>query len=218
MLLPCVRRGIAPMMTCSPNETYGGWKLVDPTPDEAKLLGAEGDYLAEGIDHEEAEEVLERLSKNGVLNARQAIEAANEAFSEGVSPVFPPDVGTEGFDKVILENDATDERLRIQSTWSKMVFGDVGGINGSCASYPNMSRESICTYTDGGVKDPKNKWFATAAFGIWTPVISKLEDGSGGEVELTHSSIDVDGFRQWASLPGQRCSSTRVETACAVVA
>ena len=54
-LLPCVRIGIAPMMTCSPMETYWGWKLVNPTPDEAKLLGAVGDYLAEGIDHEEAE-------------------------------------------------------------------------------------------------------------------------------------------------------------------
>ena len=30
MLLPCVRRGIAPMMRCSPMETYWGWKLLDP--------------------------------------------------------------------------------------------------------------------------------------------------------------------------------------------
>ena len=63
MLLPCVRRGIAPMMTCSPQETFWGWKLVEPTPGEAKLLGAEGDYQAHGIDHEEVEKVLTRISK-----------------------------------------------------------------------------------------------------------------------------------------------------------
>ena len=134
----------------------------------------EGDYLAHGIDHEEAEKVLVRISKNGVLNARQAIEAAKEAFSGGVSPVFPPDVDTEGCDKVILENDVTEERLRNQSTWTKLVFEDDRGKNENHASYLSKPRESICTYTDGGLKDPKNKWLATAGFGIWAPGISKL--------------------------------------------
>ena len=83
------------MMTCSPNETYWGWKLIDPTPEEAKLLGASGDYLAEGIDHEEAKKDLERISKYALLNARQAMESAKGAFSEGISPVFPPDVTVE---------------------------------------------------------------------------------------------------------------------------
>ena len=119
---------------------------------------------------------------------------------------------------VLLENDATEERLRNQSTWTKLVFGSDSGTNGNCASYLSRPRETICTYTDGGVKDPKNKWLATVGFGIWTPGVSKLEDGSGGDVLLTHSSSDDDGLRQWASLPGQRCSSTRVETASAVVA
>ena len=32
-----------------------------------------------------------------------------------------------------------------------------------------MPRESIDTYTDGGVENPTNKWLATAGFGIWTP-------------------------------------------------
>ena len=58
MLLPCVRRDIAPMMSCSPKETFWGWKLDEPTPGEANLLGAEGDYLAPGIDHNEVEEIL----------------------------------------------------------------------------------------------------------------------------------------------------------------
>ena len=83
------------MMTCSPKETYWGWKLLDPSPEEAKLLGAAGDYLAHGIDHDEVEEVLTRISRDGTLNARQAMEAAKGAFSEGVSPVFPPDVAAD---------------------------------------------------------------------------------------------------------------------------
>ena len=92
MLLPCCRRGIAPMMNCSPKATYWGWKLQDAGADVAKLLGVEGDYIAQGIDAAEAEEVLERISKHGMLNARQAVEAAKGSFREGVTPAFPPDV------------------------------------------------------------------------------------------------------------------------------
>ena len=36
-------------------------------------------------------------------------------------------------------------------------------------------------------------------------------------MELTHKANDEEGLRQWASLPGQRCSSTRTELAAAVV-
>ena len=100
MLLPCVRRGIAPMMTCSPLETYWGWKLLDPTPEEAKLLGVAGDYQAHGIDHEDVKKVLTMLSKEGILNARQTMEAAKGAFSVGASPVFPPDVDTDAFGQI----------------------------------------------------------------------------------------------------------------------
>ena len=92
MLLPCCRRRIAPMINCSLKATYWGWKLQDAGADVAKLLGVEGDYIAQGIDAAEAEEVLERISKNGVLNARQAVEAAKGAFGEGTTPAFPPDV------------------------------------------------------------------------------------------------------------------------------
>ena len=205
------------MMTCSPNETYWGWKLVDPSPEEAKILGACGDYLAEGVDHEDAEKVLDALSKKGLLNARQAIEAAKDAFGGGISPAFPPDVNIEGFTRDLLENDAPDERRRNQTSWSKVFVGDEDKGSGICANYPNRGRDTICTYTDGGVKDPKNKWLATAGFGIWSPGVTDLEEGSGGEVELTHKSNDAGGLRQWASLPGQRCSSTRVEIAGGVV-
>ena len=58
MLLPCVRRGGAPMMTCSPMETYWGLKLLDPTPTEATVLGVAGDYQSHNIDHDDAEKVL----------------------------------------------------------------------------------------------------------------------------------------------------------------
>ena len=57
-----------------------GWKLLDPTPVEAKVLGVAGDYQAHNIDHDDAEKVLARISKEGTLNARQAMEAAKGAF------------------------------------------------------------------------------------------------------------------------------------------
>ena len=69
-----------------------GWKLMDPTPGEAKLLGVAGDYQAQNIDHDDVKKVLTRISKEGALNARQAMEAAKGAFSVGASPAFPPDV------------------------------------------------------------------------------------------------------------------------------
>ena len=58
----------------------------------AKLLGMEGDYVAHGINAMEAEEVIEKITKKGKLNARQAVEAAKEAFGKGITPEFPPDV------------------------------------------------------------------------------------------------------------------------------
>ena len=71
---------------CSDDDLFAqgdllGWELLDPSPEEAKLLGAEGDYLAHGIDHEDVEKVLTRISREGTLHARQAIEAATGAFS-----------------------------------------------------------------------------------------------------------------------------------------
>ena len=68
-----------------------GWKLMDPTPGEAKLLGVTGDYQTQNIDHDDVT-VLTSISKEGALNARQAMEAAKGAFSVGASPAFPPDV------------------------------------------------------------------------------------------------------------------------------
>ena len=91
------------MMTCSPMETYWGWKVLDPTPEEAKLLGVEGDYLAHGIDHEDVGKVLTRISRDGTLNARQTMEAAKGAFSEGASPVFPPDVAADTFGQINVD-------------------------------------------------------------------------------------------------------------------
>ena len=75
---------------------------MDPSPEEAKLLGAEGDYLAHGIDHDDVETVLTRISREGTMNARQAMGAAKGAFSEGVSPVFPPDVDADTVGQVSM--------------------------------------------------------------------------------------------------------------------
>ena len=59
------------------------------------MLGVEGDYVAHGIDAVEAEEVIEKITKGGTLNARQAVEAAKGAFGKGITPEFPPDIKQE---------------------------------------------------------------------------------------------------------------------------
>ena len=235
MMLPCVRRGIAPMMTCSPKETYWGWKLDDPSPAEAKLMGASGDYQAEGIDHFEVEEVLMNMSRDGTLNARQAMEAAKGAFSEGVSPVFPPEVAMDAVDTDDMHesgdiaeaantnksgqpvpNSSIGEAREGGSKWAQHILGDVPKRKAKTSSCPTMQRDTISTYTDGGVKNPANKWLATAGFGIWTPNLATDQDQEEQGVELTLSAKEGGGLKQWASLPGQRCSSTRVETAAAI--
>ena len=184
-LLPCVRRGIAPMMTCSPMETYWGWKLLDPTPEEAKLLGAEMDYQAHGIDHEEVEKVLTNISKDGTLNARQAMEAAKGAFSEGVSPIFPPDVTVAAILLEMRQNDDVKDEPRGGSRWAQLVFRDTPEPKDKPLRCLKMPRDTISTYTDGGVKNPANKWLATAGFGIWTPDAETDEEASKDELELT---------------------------------
>ena len=81
-----------------------------------------------------------------------------------------------------------------------------------------MPRETIDTYIDGGVTNPANTWLATAGFGIWTPdYVSDDPDNDEAE-RYTNQASEDGGLKQWASLPGQRCSSTRVETAAAIVA
>ena len=54
------------------------------------------------------------------------------------------------------------------------MFGNGDDLKGRPASCPTLPRETINTYTDGGVKNPANKWLATAGFGIWTPVVDAL--------------------------------------------
>ena len=191
---------------------------MEPSPEEANLLGAVGDYQAEGIDHEEVEKVLVRISKDGTLNARQAIEAAKGAFSEGVSPVFPPDIPVATRGPATKENDAANEERTGQSRWAQLVFGEGTKPDERSTSYQGMPRETISTYTDGGVKNPANKWLATAGFGIWTPEAGTEEEASGDAVELTFRAKEGGGLKQWARLTGQRCSSTRVETAAAIIA
>ena len=53
------------------------------------------------------------------------------------------------------------------------------------------AKGTIRPYTDGGVKNPENKWLATAGFGVWTPGVTSDEEGSGCEVELT--SVPLKG-------------------------
>ena len=84
------------------------------------------------------------------------------------------------------------------------------------------------------MKNPANKWLATVGFGISTPNVSTNEitidargvdqdetplggDGPPDATLFTFSAKVGGGLKQWASLPGQRCSSTRVETAAAII-
>ena len=114
------------------------------------------------------------------------------------------------------------------------LFGNDDDLKDRPTSCPTLPRETIITYTDGGVKNPANKWLATVGFGIWTPnvVTNVLTDEAMGmdqndtPVEgdapldttlLTFSAKEDGGLKQWASQPGQRCSSTRVETAAAII-
>ena len=218
MMLPCIRRGIAPMMCCSPKETYWGWKIQDAAPTVAKLLGAEGDYQAEGIDAADAEEVLNRITKEGLLNARQAMEAAKGAFGEGITPDFPPDVKHEQSMEGVGTRDGERAPTEEQSSWAQLLFGDAEGPNEDKRKNLTMPRETIDTYTDGGVKHPTNKWLATAGFGIWTPAARSNELDNAEAENYTNQISENGGVKQWARLPGQRCSSTMIETAATVVA
>ena len=72
----------------------------------------------------------------------------------------------------------------------------------------------------GGGQKPATKWLATAGFGIWTPDTNETQvemDERSNANRFTFSVREKGGLKQWASFPGQRCSSTRVETAAAVM-
>ena len=171
MMMPCIRRGIAPRMKCDPNETYWGHKVPGAGTAIEKLMGIEP--VNANSSYEEARNKdLENISCGGRLNARQAIEKLKGAFALGLKPEFPQDVQQET---------------------------------------PQM----INTYTDGGVIHPKVKWLSLGGFGIWTPEDDECEQD--GDIHFTHSRKEGGGTMQWAAMPGQRCTSTRVETAAALI-
>ena len=84
-------------------------------------------------------------------------------------------------------------------------------VPGDMPEHPNV-------YTDGGVLYPKHTWAAIAGFGVWWPGRLDAEEDVDGAVDLVHSFQRADGFGQWNALPGQRCSSTRVEVAAVTIA
>ena len=174
--------------------------------------------MAHGIDGAEAEEVIDTITKGGMLNARQAMEAAKGAFGEGITPDFPPDVKQEQSEEGADTHDDARAPNEGQSSWAQLLFGDAEGPNEEKRKHLTMPRETIDTYTDGGVKRPTNKWLATAGFGIWTPVAERNDLDSAEAESYTNQVSEDGGMKQWASLPGQRCSSTRVETAATIVA
>ena len=121
-----------------------------------------------------------------------------------------------------------EDEIGIRTSCVRAFFGNDDDLKGRPASCPTLPRETINTYTDGGVKNPANKWLATAGFGIWTPNVGTNEitidargvdqdetpvggDGPLDTTLFTFSAKEGGGLKQWASLPGQRCSSTRVE-------
>lgn len=52
MMMPCIRRGIAPRMKCDPNETYWGHKVPGAGTVSGKLVGIEP--VDANCSHEEA--------------------------------------------------------------------------------------------------------------------------------------------------------------------
>lgn len=79
---------------------------------------------------------------------------------------------------------------------------------------PARSPHMINTYTDGGVLYPKVRCLSLGGFRIWTPEDAECEQD--GDIHFTHSEKEGGGTMQWAAMPGQRCTSTRVETAAAL--
>ena len=65
---------------------------------------------------------------------------------------------------------------------------------------------------------PTNKWISIGGFGIYWPGRVASEEQQDGSEKLMYQSENHDGTTQWNSLPGQRCDSTRVELAAAIIA
>ena len=65
---------------------------------------------------------------------------------------------------------------------------------------------------------PLNKWIPIGGFGIYWPGRVASEEQQDGSGKLMYQSENPDGSTQWNSLPGQRCDSTRVELAAAIIA
>ena len=133
---------------------------------------------------------------------------------KGVSPIFPPDVAVAAAGPELRQNDAFKDEPRGGSKWARLVFRDDPKSSNMPLRCPKVPRDTISTYTDGGVKNPANKWLATAGFGVWTPAAETDEPASEDEMELTLCAKEGGGLKQWASLSGQRCSlfSFRVRT------
>ena len=108
-----------------------------------------------------------------------------------------------------------DEEHRGRSRWARVFFGD-DGLKDKPTSCPTLPRETINTYTDGGVKNPAND-LPDEVMGMDQDDTPVEGDASLDTTLLTFSAKEDGDLKQWASLPGQRCSSARVETAAAII-
>lgn len=186
-LMPCIKRGVAPVMHCRFGRTFWG-AIVQTTSEEArKLIGVDNinafptDLVQE----------LKDITMDGTLNARQALHRLKGPFRAGLEPKFPSDVTID--------------------------------INSRSTTYENYEtselQEAINTYTDGGVAYPHLSWMSLAGIGIWVPNYGDDELHEEDQTDvITYGTFDKWGSKRWAPMPGQMCSSTRAETAAALVA
>ena len=197
MLPPSLRRGIAPRLKCDHTKTFWGWTLNDTTAEVQQLLGIEHtetnhDYITEAT----REEVM-LISSNYKLNARQAIELHKGPFGEGITPCFPCDVESTPPTNIYTYIEVSASPLRAGSRWQ-------GLASGHQTPTPLMTLRGPVSAATGGPLVASN-----------SPELPA--DQGTGDVYYTATEQTDEGKLQWSLMPGQRCSSTRVEIVAAAI-
>jgi len=138
---------------------------------------------------EEERNILYTISKGYTLNARQTLEKLKGPFA-------PP---------------------------ANFHFHEIGPLH-KPPPLPNC-------FTDGGVDFPTIHWASIPGIGVWwpKPFTSHSDNPPQDENDLTADLVNArtssailiskdtnEGTKQWNTIPGQRCSSTRAEVAAVV--
>ena len=93
LVLPAIRRGIAPAMQCKPKCTY--WRQVETTFEEMgdchtkRRMGIERDLENFEVEETDLRQHLYELSRNGTLNARQTVEKIKGPFGKAGKNELP---------------------------------------------------------------------------------------------------------------------------------